>query len=110
MGTELLELEPVPPLLELEPPEEELLPPCPSLEDETAELLLIALPLFELEPPAPTKLSGEGGISIFEVHEKINAVASTRAAVSVEAKTLLPLLVMAFIALLLLLTINIGQK
>jgi hypothetical protein len=82
-------------LLELLKDEEEF------LEDEETPELELELPVLELEPPASTKLSGEGGISIFEVHEKINAKASTRAAVSVEAKNLLPLLVMAFIALLL---------
>jgi hypothetical protein len=109
MGTELLELEPVPPLLELELPLEELPPPCPSLEEDkaSAELELVTEPelktseellnasLEELLPVVPLELelppeellspasSGGLGISSSEEQEKMNVMASTRNAVNV---------------------------
>jgi hypothetical protein len=70
-------------LLELEPPMLELEFPCSVLEDEFSEPDEFASLPDELEPPVPTKSSGCGGISTLEVHERINAMASARAAVRV---------------------------
>jgi hypothetical protein len=100
----LLVLSPLP--LELELPPEELLPLCFPLEDETSdELLLVLLPLpLELElllELKPLVSSGGLGISISEVQEKMNAMASAMLAVSAGAKNLLPLRVLFVIILLL---------